>query len=152
MPKLPINVAIPEMVRMRVRHERAKLRQTWLTRQAFLLALFTIGLAFVAFAAEPLLSFVGSNVALLPLPLILLLGLVLLLEANHASCALVITTGNTVPFVKAALLSGIAVATLSIAGAWAGLGVVALILAPGVVQLAYNNWKWPLLLWSELKP
>lgn len=150
--QLPINVAIPEMVRMRVRHERAKLRQTWLTRQAFLLALFTTGLVFVAFAAEPLLSFVGSNVALLPLPLIILLGLVLLLEANHASCALVITTGNTVPFVKAALLSGIAVATLSIAGAWAGLGVVALILAPGVVQLAYNNWKWPLLLWSELKP
>ncbi|GMM91796.1 O-unit flippase-like protein [Qipengyuania sp. MTN3-11] len=150
--QLPINVAVPEMVRMRVQGNRDGLHRTWLIRQAALLALFVTGVAFVAFAAEFLLASVGSSVALLPLPLILLMGMVLLLETNHASCALVITTGNTVPFVKAALLSGIAVAILSIAGAWAGLGVAALILAPGIVQLAYNNWKWPLLLWSELKP
>ncbi|EIS42158.1 putative O-unit flippase domain protein [Yersinia pestis PY-59] len=28
-------------------------------------------------------------------------------------------------------------------------GVVGLILAQGIVQLMYNNWKWPLMVYSE---
>lgn len=148
--QLPINVALPQMVRLRAKGQTRELRTVWLARQALLLALFLAGAACVAFLAQPLLELVGSNVALLPTPLVLLMGLVLLLEANHASCALVITTGNNVPFVAAALLAGVAVAALSVFVAWAGMGIGALILAQGMVQLAYNNWKWPLVLWREL--
>ena len=148
--QLPISVALPQMVRLRVTEQTRALRAMWISRQSLLLGLFVTGLVCVAFLAQPLFEFVGSNVALLPTPLVLLMGMVLLLEANHASCGLVITTDNNVPFVRAALLSGLAIALLSISAAWAGLGIGALILAQGIVQLAYNNWKWPLALWSEL--
>lgn len=148
--QLPISVALPQMVRLRVQQRTKALRSMWMVRQAALLVLFALGATCVAFVAQPLLELVGSTVALLPIPLILLMGLVLLLEANHASCALVITTDNTVPFVGSALFSGLAVAVLSVGAAWAGWGVAGLILAQGLVQLAYNNWKWPLALWREL--
>lgn len=148
--QLPITVAVPKMVQLRVQRETRALRNIWLGRQAVLLALFATGVAFVAVAVQPLLAAVGSNVQLLPVPLTLLMGAVLLLEANHSSCALVITTGNSVPFVGSALLSGLAVAALSIASAQAGLGIAGLIASQGIVQLAYNNWKWPLELWREL--
>lgn len=148
--QLPITVAVPQMVRLRVKAQKDALRSMWVARQSALLVIFFIGLLCVAFLAQPLLEFVGSNVGLLPTPLVLLMGLVLLLEANHASSALVITTGNNVPFVGAALFSGLAVAVLSIGGAWLGLGVGGLILSQGLVQLSYNNWKWPLALWQEL--
>ncbi len=148
--QLPIGIAVPQMVRLRVTDQFDALRSMWLARQAMLLGLFLTGVLFIAFVAEPLLAFVGSNVQLLPLPLIALLGLVALLEANHSACAMVITTGNMVPFVASALLSGLAVAVLSIWSASAGVGIAGLILAQGIVQLAYNNWKWPLELWREL--
>jgi O-antigen/teichoic acid export membrane protein len=148
--QLPISVALPQMVRLRVQQQTKTLRSIWMVRQTALLVLFVIGAICVAFVAQPLLELVGSNVALLPIPLMLLMGLVLLLEANHASCALVITTDNNVPFVGSALFSGLAVAVLSIGATWAGWGIGGLILAQGLVQLAYNNWKWPLALWREL--
>lgn len=148
--QLPISVALPQMVRLRVQQQKKTLRSMWMARQASLLILFVIGVICVAFLAQPILELVGSNVALLPIPLVLLMGLVLLLEANHASCALVITTDNNVPFVGSALFSGGAVAVLSVGAAGAGSGIGGLILAQGLVQLAYNNWKWPVALWREL--
>ena len=148
--QLPIAVAIPDMVELRVRNQKALLRSTWLLRQSILLILFGSGVCAVAFIVQPLLGYIDSSVQLLPTSLILLMGLVLLLEANHSSCALVITTGNSVPFVGAALWSGFSVAVLAITASWAGLGVAGLICAQGAVQLAYNNWKWPLELWREL--
>ena len=148
--QLPIAVAIPDMVELRVRDQKALLRSTWLLRQSILLILFGSGVCAVAFIVQPLLGYIDSSVQLLPTSLILLMGLVLLLEANHSSCALVITTGNSVPFVGAALWSGFSVAVLAITASWAGLGVAGLICAQGAVQLAYNNWKWPLELWREL--
>jgi uncharacterized membrane protein len=32
---------------------------------------------------------------------------------------------------------------------WLGWGLIAVIAAQGLVQLAYNNWRWPLRAWRE---
>lgn len=148
---LPSQIALPQMVALRVRHEVSKLRHLFIPRHLFLLGLFVAGAGGLVLAGQPLLSLIGSNVVLLPRPLLLLLALVLLLEANHTSCAFVITTGNRVPFVPGALLSGLGVALLSGVAAAQGLGALGVIAAQGAVQLAYNNWKWPHMLWVELK-
>jgi O-antigen/teichoic acid export membrane protein len=149
--QLPMQVAIPKMVQLRVVQDIAGLRSLFIRRQAFLLLVFVSGALFVVVAGQPLLDLVGSRVQLLAAPLLLLLSLVLLLETNHSACGLVITTANHVPFVAPALISGLAVAALASFAAWYGLGVAGVILAQGVVQLAYNNWKWPLLLWNQLR-
>ena len=139
------------MVKLRVSRDLAGLRKLFLKRQAFLVLVLLAGMLLVAFAAQPLLSSIGSRVDLLPTPLLLLLGLAPMLEANHSNCGLVITTNNNVRFVAPALLSGLGVALLAMLSAWAGYGIAGVAISQGIVQLAYNNWKWPLVLWRELQ-
>ena len=148
--QVPTQVALSRMVALRVRHQFGALRHLFIGRHGFMVASVVVGTLFIVFAGQPLLGMIGSKLTLLPRPTFLLLGLVMLLEANHANCAFVITTANRVPFVKAALFSGVAVAVLSTVSAWAGFGALGAIAAQGLVQLAYNNWRWPMELWREL--
>jgi O-antigen/teichoic acid export membrane protein len=148
--QLPIQVVYPRMVQLRVQNNIAGLRSLFLKRHAFLLGTFAVGAVVVTLAGQPLLAALGSKVMLLPKPLLFAMGVILLLEANHSACALVITTANEVPFVAPALLSGVGVVLLATAAALAGAGMGGVIAAQGIVQLAYNNWKWPLVVWKEL--
>lgn len=74
------------------------------------------------------------------------------LEKNHSLAATFIQADNRIPFFIPSLVSGIAVVILL----WLFLsqlhwGLWALILAPGIVQLAYQNWKWPLVVIHEIR-
>lgn len=105
--------------------------------------LFLVGLVFVVIAGDKLLSAIGSNNHLLSKPLCLMLGLILLLEMTHSVAASYLTTLNHVPFVTAAILSGICVSLMTLA-LIQPFGIAGMIAGQGLVQLAYNNWKWPL--------
>jgi hypothetical protein len=65
-----------------------------------------------------------------------------LLELNHGACANLLATGNRVPFVTGYLATGGAILVVSLLVAPTG-GIVGLVLANGLCQLVYNNWKWP---------
>ena len=82
---------------------------------------------------------------------LLMMAAIWLLETNHSACAGAIATGNTIPFLNAAVFSGLGICIFSLMAGWMGLGVWAIMLAQGIVQLAYNNWKWPSVLYGELK-
>jgi hypothetical protein len=62
---------------------------------------------------------------------------------NHSIAASYLTTLNKVPFVGAAIVSGVGVALLTLL-LIKPFGIAGMVVAQGVVQLAYNNWKWPL--------
>jgi hypothetical protein len=72
------------------------------------------------------------------------LTIYLFLEANHSLFASYISTGNTLPYTFPFLISSIISLILSVTIVkttdW---GVWGLILPPLIVQLVYNNWKWP---------
>lgn len=95
------------------------------------------------FIAPPLLSAMGANTGLLPPALLALACVIFALELNHSIAATYLTTANNVPFVAAALVSGICIVVMG-ALLVRPMGVVGLLIAQGSVQLAYNNWKWPL--------
>ena len=77
--------------------------------------------------------------------------LISFLEKNHAVAGGFLLTKNEVPYFKAAIISGIAtVIMLFILIKIAHLEVWGMILAPGIVQFAYQNWKWPVVLIKEL--
>jgi O-antigen/teichoic acid export membrane protein len=103
---------------------------------------FLFGLLALMVFGNYFLELIGSQTMLLPTPLLCALGLIWLLEMNHVIAATYLTTLNFIPFVPAALLSGIAVfvTTLLLINP---LGVLGLIIGQGLPQLAYNNWKWP---------
>ncbi len=111
---------------------------------------FLAGFTAVCVFGGPLFSLLGSETALLGTTPLFVLGVIYFLEMNHALSALFITTVNQVPFVRAALISGLAFIGFSMV-LTGPLQVWGLIISQGLVQLAYNNWKWPLVASRMLK-
>lgn len=104
---------------------------------------YLFGLLFLIVVGDSMLALLGSEVKLLPIGFLVLLGIVLFLELHHSVAATYLTTLNKVPFVKAGLYSGIAVFALGFV-LIQQFGIIGIIIAQGFVQASYNNWKWPL--------
>lgn len=148
--QLPMQIAMPRLIAARVAHDGVGLRRAFGRAMILFGILYLLGAAFVLFGVPFFLSRIGSNIALLPLPVLALFASVLLLEGFHSNAAFFITTANNVPFLRPALLSGSSVAVGGFLLGWLGAGVAAIIVWQGLVQLAYNNWRWPLMAWREV--
>lgn len=134
---------LPHLATLQASHNRTGaaevLGETFLMSWSFFLA----GLSILVIAGNDVLTLLGSQNHLLPWPLCLMLGIVTLLEMNHSIAASYMTTLNKVPFVGAAVFSGVAVTLLTLV-LIKPFGIAGMIAAQGIVQLAYNNWKWPM--------
>ena len=110
-----------------------------------------IGSLAVLFFANPVLHKLGSSTFVLEPPIGLVLGIIYLLERNHYLFYNFITTSNNVPFLKASFISGIIICIVTIATVVGlRLGLWGLVLPQALIQLAYNNWKWPVYVNREL--
>lgn len=106
--------------------------------------IFTFLACCVVFAGPFALKLIKANAVLPTIWFCILYFFVQLLEQNHGLFATIIALNNKVPYVKPSLISGgIIVISLYITLKFSNLGLWALVLVPGTVQLAYNNWKWP---------
>lgn len=106
--------------------------------------LMSIGSFFLFFFAPKLLELVDSKTLLPPLYIQIMYVIAITLEGNHSNFATLIVTNNTVPFVKAAITAGIAIIIITVlALQFSDLGLFGVVLTQFVVQLSYNNWKWP---------
>lgn len=99
----------------------------------------------VAFAGPFGLRLIHSNAKLPALSFMLIFFIVQFLEQNHSTYATVIALHNYIPFVIPSLIAGgFIISGLYLTLSFTNLGIWSLILVPGIVQLAYANWKWPL--------
>jgi O-antigen/teichoic acid export membrane protein len=112
--------------------------------------LFWLGAGVLIFSGEYFLRIIDSKTQLVSVDALLFLVLISFLEMNHSMAATYLTTLNEIPFVKSSLISGIGVLIMSLAltpicGIWG------ILLSQGIVQMAYNNWKWPSAVSAKLK-
>lgn len=143
---------LPRLAGARVRRDQNELRRLVTAALLLMAGVFVAGGGAVLAFGNQALTVLGSKTLLLDRSLLGLLAVIYLLEANHSLCAAVITTSNTVPFMRAAIWSGAAVCLMSLGAAWLGMGLLAIIGIQGGVQLLYNNWKWPLDVYRDLRP
>lgn len=102
------------------------------------------GVAVMAFA-NPVLELIGANTQLLGMPVLLLAVIAFFLQYNQICFSLYIGMGNEVPYMKGEFFSGLAViACAFVTVKYSTWGVVGILLAQGLVQACYNDWKWPL--------
>lgn len=135
-------INVPYMSSLQVQQDRATLTRIY--RNIVLISSFTyvVGFTLLSTLSKPALAVIGSSVPLLPSTQILILGIIIFLEVHHSNAATVLTTTNKVPFMAAALWSGLAIVILSCCVV-KPLGIVGMILSQGLIQILYNNWKWP---------
>lgn len=113
-------------------------------------AIYLLGAVIFFFLGNSVLSMMRSNVFFLDKNELLVLLLASLLELNHSLFANFITTKNIVPFVGPSLISGFVICIFSyIILASTNYGILGLLLVQLVVQLIYNNWKWPVVVLND---
>lgn len=137
-----LQVRMPRLAAAQAKKDLDELREiygevlvvTWVT--------FLAGATILVAGGELVLHLIGSNTPLISTPLLVLFAAIMMLELNHSLAAGYLTTRNQVPFLKAGLISGVLICACSILLV-KRFEVAGLIAAQGLVQLSYNNWKWP---------
>jgi O-antigen/teichoic acid export membrane protein len=137
-------IQIPHMSALQATHKKERLASIYGEIQLTSLIVYVVGLVLLLAVGSDLLQILGSRTTLLPTNLLLLYGVIILLELNHSVAGSYIATTNQLPFVPAAIISGVSITiiSLTIAGKF---GLLGIILSQGLVQAAYNNWKWPVM-------
>lgn len=134
----------PKLSALKVINNKPELLKSFSFSMGVSYLLFFLGSIFLLFIVPPLLVLMKSNAVLPATSIVLLYLIVMLLETNHSFFATIIVIGNSVPFMWISLITGGFIALGSfISLAFTSLGLLGLVLVQGIVQLAYNNWKWP---------
>ena len=142
---------LPKVSNCRVTGDRPMLKRTISFSMVVGQIIMLAGALGIIFVAPYLLELIKSQ-TMLPSRLICVLYLVIVaLELNHSEFASVISTENKIPYVVHSLVSGGVIVLLTfIALKFTTLGLLGVVLVQGIVQAAYNNWRWPLWVFREL--
>ena len=143
---------LPKLSNLRVSGRKDELRRTIsftvVTGQIVMLA----GAIAILFVVPPFLKLIHSSTELPSIGICALYLLVIALELNHSEFASVISTSNRIPYVVPSLVSGGIIVLLTfIVLKYTAAGLLGVVLVQGIVQAAYNNWRWPLWVFRELE-
>ncbi|MBB3187831.1 O-unit flippase-like protein [Microbacter margulisiae] len=142
----------PKMTLYRVNNEIDGVKRLYTKSKIFLIGSFIVMGTGLIIAGPPVLQFIHSKTHLLPDVMIFVCLIIGFLETNHGISGALLLTKNEVPFVKASLLSGTGTIILLLLGLKVtSLGIWSMLLAPGLAQATYQNWKWPLSVIQDLK-
>jgi O-antigen/teichoic acid export membrane protein len=147
-----VTTFIPLIAKCRIDGDKAKIKEIYLKGTFISVVLFFSGGIILYFFGDTALNLIKSETILVPGYLIIVAMIVSFLEMNHASAGGILLTKNEVPFFKPSIISGIATALIMYFFlGWTNLGLLSLFLAPGLVDIAYQSWKWPLEVVKDLK-
>lgn len=113
-------------------------------------ALFLIGSILLITVAPFLLHIIKANAILPSMEIVVIYSIIRFLESNHSIFAMILLSNNNVPFLNAAMFA----CFFTIIGFFfilnfTQLGIIGLVVVPGIVQGAYQNWKWPKVVCNE---
>lgn len=146
---LLFNTYLPELASTRTRHDDKRFKQLFSRAILVQWILTFLGNFGIVFIIPFLLTWINVSTELLPQPWLLIMSVILFLEQNHSTFAILITLSNKVPFVPSSLISGISIISISFILVSMGYNIGSIILTQGIVQLAYNNWVWPYRVFKE---
>ena len=106
----------------------------------------------LVFLGDFLLKHITQQTHFLPTEMLVLYLICSLLEMNYSLCTSYLTTKNQIPFVKSMIITGMSIILLSfVVTYYLKAGLLGVILSQLFVQSLYNNWKWPLTVYQDLR-
>lgn len=134
----------PKIAQLRIANNIKDIKILYLKGQQLLLITFLVCGFVLIITGDWVMHFIGSKTELLPPLVIFVILIITLLENNHAVAGNILLSKNEVPFFKASLFSGaLTITLLFLFFHFTKLNIWAMILAPGIAQGIYQNWKWP---------
>lgn len=145
-------VYAPEFYEYRLKNNLEKLKDKYVACYIVNLLLLVLGILGIIFILPLFLKLMGKNNSLLTHNQLLFLSLCFILESIHGNAAFILSTKNYIPYVKAGIFSGSGIIIISLLLIhFTNLGIWSVLISQFIVQLSYNNWKWPLEVNKELK-
>lgn len=143
---------LPKISQLRVSQNNQAIKELYIKGQFALFYSFLAGGLGLFLLGNWGMQFIGSKTQLIPETMIMVAVLINFLESNHAMAGSILLSKNEVPFFKASIISGLATIVLLFSlYNLTNLGLWAMVLAPGIAQGVYQNWKWPTVVYHELK-
>jgi len=142
----------PKLAQYRAENNLRELRRLYGYSVLTLVSIFIVGGACWIWLGDWALGLIHSDTMFVGMPMLLVIIVIGFLEQNHYVAAGFIMANNDIPFFIPSLVSG--AATIALLALFLGplnMGMWGLILAPGIAQLAYQNWKWPSVVIRELR-
>lgn len=141
----------PKLAQCRAENDLASLKRYYLLCIGSLWAVYIVGGLMWIGLGDWALGVINSQTGFVPTTMLVVMLVISALEHNHSTSAGFIMADNKIPFFIPSLASGAAtVLMLWIFLSPLQMGIWGLILAPGLAQLAYQNWKWPSVVIKEL--
>lgn len=145
-------VYMPKVFQWRVEGRIDRVKRMFYLSSGVMAMVFIVSGIVIVLWGDWLLGLLKSGTMLLPSGLLILVFVQNYLEYNHSNAAQYLLSKNEVPFFKASLTSALGVLVLlCVFVVWLDWGVLGMILAPMLVQAAYQNWKWPLEVIKEFR-
>lgn len=139
-----LQTVVPAISQAKVEKNFEKEKSYFSTAMVIYWGLFLSASAAVFLLANPILELLHANTKLLEGPLMAFAGLVFFLQYNQICFSLYIGMGNKVPYMKGEFWSGVISVIFSyLAVRYTSLAVGGILLSQCIVQLCYNDWKWP---------
>ena len=143
---------IPRLAQCRAERDIPALRRYYQLSVAALVTIYIIGGAAFVLLGDMVITLLRSDTSFLPTTMLYAVLVISLLEQNHVLAATFIMADNKIPFMWPSLISGAAtIVLLLVMLGPIGMGLWGMILAPGIAQLAYQNWRWPSMVIRELR-
>lgn len=135
---------LPRLSSLRVNGERElMIRESSFAVSVFYVAYFSLTILLLV-SGNSILHLLGANALLPSFSILVVYSIVTFLENNHSLFGSIITTGNSVPYYKAGIVTGAFVCLGDyLVLEFSGMGLMGLVLVQGVCQLSYQNWYWP---------
>lgn len=142
---------IPKMTDFQINCRTEDLNKLFSTAMTIFWMIYFVGMLTLLTVGLPFVNFIKSNTEL-PFVMVSFMGLYQLLETNHSLFATYISISNKIPYVRASLVSGVLIVIFSlIVAKYSIFGIYGLMSVQFLVQLCYNNWKWPYVVMKKLK-
>lgn len=142
---------IPKFNYLRVTGQLLEIKKLLSVNVVIFLCIMVVGDLMILIFGDPVLDLINSKTQLPQFYICLIVIIMTNLEANHTIFSNIIATKNEVPYVKASLISGAIIGLLTfLLLKFTTLGLWAVVLPQFIVQLCYNNWKWPVYVMKDL--
>lgn len=146
------NTYLPQFSSYRMNKEYSLLKTKFKKALVVNYLIIFISFMIVLFLGDYMLEIINANTKLLPWQFTLIIMLYMFLYNNHSVFATFIGTTNVLPHYKAFFVSSLLVVLSQVSllttfepSIWY------LILPILIVQLLYNNWKWPLIVLKQIR-
>jgi O-antigen/teichoic acid export membrane protein len=136
-------LSMPRIAAARLTGDTKAVRELYAFSMVLAVTLLACGATGFVLLGEPLLQLIGSETTLPHWTVVALLGLIYTVSVNTHTAVNVITTGNTVPHLRAMLVTGLATMLGLIAVALTRGNLLAFAAVQGLTQAAFNFWRWP---------